>query len=46
MIFTQYKASCEVRLDDPKIGGENIKEFAKSPLGKIGMPILMCIAEY
>ena len=27
MIFSQYKESCEVLLDDPKIGGENIKEL-------------------
>ena len=29
MIFSQYKETCEVLLDYPKIGGENIKGFAK-----------------
>ena len=33
MIFFNYKEHCEVLLDYPKIGGYNIKEFAKSPLG-------------
>ena len=28
-IFYQYKETCEVLLDDPKIGGEKIKEFVK-----------------
>ena len=27
MIFYQYKETCEVLLDNPKIEGENIKEF-------------------
>ena len=27
MIFSQYKETCEVLLDDPKIGGDNIKDF-------------------
>ena len=29
MIFSQYKETCEVLLDYPKIGGENSKEFIK-----------------
>ena len=29
MIFFQYKETCEVLLDYPKVGGENIKEFSK-----------------
>ena len=29
MIFTQYKETCEVLLDYPKIEGENIKELSK-----------------
>ena len=29
MIFSQYKETCELLLDYPKIGGGNIKEFAK-----------------
>ena len=28
IIFSQYKETCEVLLDYPKIGGGNIKEFA------------------
>ena len=40
-----YKETCEVILDDPKLGGENIKSFAKSTLGIFCMPILMCIEE-
>ena len=27
MTFYQYKETCEVLLDDPKMGGENIKDF-------------------
>ena len=45
MIFSQYKETCEVLLDNPKIGGYNIKEFAKRPLGIFYIPALMCIAE-
>ena len=29
MIFSQYTETCEVLLDYPKIGGDNIKDFAK-----------------
>ena len=29
MIFSQHKETCEVLIDYPKIGGENIKSFAK-----------------
>ena len=29
MIFSQYKETCEVLLDYPKIGGENKKEIEK-----------------
>ena len=31
-IFFQYKQTCEVLLDYLKIGGENIKEFAKKSI--------------
>ena len=31
-IFSQYKETCEVLLDYPKIGGENIKSFAKKAI--------------
>ena len=30
MIFSQYKETFEVLIDDPKIGGEDIKDFKKS----------------
>ena len=46
MIFSQYIETCEVLLDDPKIGGEHIKDFSKMPLGIFCMQILMFIAEY
>ena len=29
MIFTQYRETCEVLLDYPKIGGDNVKDYAK-----------------
>ena len=29
VIFYHYKETCKVLLDDPKIGGENIKDFVK-----------------
>ena len=32
IIFSQYKETCEVLLDYPKIGGENVKEFAKNAI--------------
>ena len=32
MIFYQYKETCEVLLDYPKIGGDNIKEYAKKDI--------------
>ena len=35
MIFSQYKETCEVLLEYPKIGGENIKEFEKQIIGDI-----------
>ena len=33
MIFSQYTETCEVLLDYPKIGGEDIKDFAKKAIG-------------
>ena len=35
MIFSQYTETCEVILDYPKIGGENIKEFARKVMRNI-----------
>ena len=35
MIFSQYKETCEVIPDYPKIGGENIKEFPKMAIRNI-----------
>ena len=35
MIFSQYKETCEVILDYPKIGGENIKDFIKKAIRNI-----------
>ena len=29
MIFSQYIETCEVLLDYPKIGGDNVKDYAK-----------------
>ena len=41
----QYKEICEVLLDYPKIGGDDIKYFVKMPLEIFFMTILMCISE-
>ena len=30
MIFSQYKETCEVLLDHPKIGGEDMKYYVKT----------------
>ena len=35
MIFSQYIETCEVLIDYPKIGGENIKEFLKNAIRNI-----------
>ena len=35
MIFSQYKETCEVLLDYPKIGGENIKDIVKKAIRNI-----------
>ena len=32
MIFSQYTEICEILLDDPKIGGENIKAFSRKAI--------------
>ena len=35
MMFSQYKETCELLLDYPKIEGENIKEFSKKDIRNI-----------
>ena len=46
MIFSQYTETCEVLLDYPKIGGDDIiEDFAKMPSGIFCMPILMYTGE-
>ena len=40
MILSQYTEACKVLLDYAKIGGVNIKEFSKRPLG------IFCIQIY
>ena len=35
MIFYEYKETCEVLLDYPKIEGENIKDFVKKAISNI-----------
>ena len=35
MIFSQYKETCEVLLDYPKTGGENIRYFVRKVIGDI-----------
>ena len=51
MIFSQHKETCEVLLDYPKIGGENIKHFSKNSIrnllyGNIDVHIRILIAEF
>ena len=29
MIFSQYRETCEVLIDYPKIGGDDVKDYAK-----------------
>ena len=35
MIFSQYRETCEVLLDHPKIGGDNVKYYAKQDIGNL-----------
>ena len=44
--ISQYTETCEVILDYPQIGGEDIKDFAKSPLGIFCVQILMYTEQY
>ena len=51
MIFSQYTETCEVLLDYPKIGGEDIKDFSKKAIrnllhANIDVHIRRLIAEF
>ena len=46
MVFSKYTETCEVLLDYPKIGGDDIEYFEKMPLVIICMQLLMYTAEY
>ena len=35
MIFSQYKETCELLLDYPKIGGDDIEDYAKKAIGNL-----------
>ena len=35
MIFSQYTETCEVLLDDPKIGGDDIEDYSKKAIRNI-----------
>ena len=45
MIFSQYIETCEVIIDYPKIGGDDIEDYTKRPLGIFCMLILMYTEE-
>ena len=46
MIFSHYKETCEVLLDYPKIGGDDvIEDYAKRPSGIFCIQTLMYTAE-
>ena len=32
MIFSQYRETCEVLIDYPKIGGDNVKDYSKQAI--------------
>ena len=47
MIFSQYKETCELLIDYPKIGGDGIiEDYAKMASGFFCMQRLMYTAEY
>ena len=47
MIFSQYTETCEVLLDYPKIGGDDIiEDYEERPSGTFFMQKLMYTAEY
>ena len=35
MIFSQYNETCEILLDYPTIGGEDIKDYVKKSIGNL-----------
>ena len=44
MIFSQYRETCQVHLNDPKIGGDDvIGDYAKKAIMKILHDSLVCI---
>ena len=45
IIFSRYIETFEVLLDHPKIGGDNVKYYAKMKSETFWMPIVMHIAE-
>ena len=46
MIFSQYRETCQVLLDYPKIGGDNVMEdYAKKAIINFSMQTLMYTAE-
>ena len=46
IIFSKYTETCEVIIDYPKIGGDDIEDYEKRSLGIFCMQILMYTAEY
>ena len=45
MIFSQYKETCDVILDYPKVGGDDIiEDYEKRPSGTFCMQTLMYTA--
>ena len=46
MIFSQYTETCEVIIYYPKIGGDDIEDYAENSIRNICMQILMYTAEY
>ena len=38
MIFSQYKETCEVLLDNPILGGEDIKDYVRNSIRNLLHP--------
>ena len=45
MIFSQYRETCEVLIDYPKIGGDDVKDYEKQAIRDLCIIIVMYIAE-